>query len=1324
MKKTSSILDYSHPSLDPAVWDHDLKLYSYHKDFILRLLQTIYTTYNLKQTELWVKDIVIVGSLTTTKWLLTSDLDAHIKVDIEAFKNSNMPESTIQEAFAFLDATRKEFDRAKILAPMTQHPIEYYFECDAIAPSNVEFVGVYSLTQDAWLKEPVMFPADLDFEVSKKDVVAQAELLAESIDASLGKVKRDIKRIDELESVVKAWDRDKQQLFYSKVEQKLLEIEAELIKDVKIRQDLIDARHAGHDAMSDTEIKFKWLARFGFFSILGNIKTLLEETGGKVTTQELPIIDKILSESSLKEAFLKEAFEKETETDICVDLDKTIAKAAKYPEIGEPIEGAKEGLQALKDMGYNVIIYSCRADEGAGVDKVREYLDKHDLPYDSIFEGEKPFAKFYIDDHAIRFDNWDNVLKQVEKSEKKASLYVTAIDAYYHGGSGDSIRQIAKDGYVMAPLETGRANQSPLAGRAYLTKDLSYALIYALGANMVGSSDISHISGGPEGGVVLVAPNEDALIPDEDWLGEQLASGFESMLKQQTPNSIYTNLASMPILNPVFNNLKKHDKRSLWDASYQSMLGKMAIRILQKSYPQYLKGLAKESPHMSHEGNMKVLQAWVFDKARDNPKLQRDGSNFFNVAQEIPVTKTASLKIARLADKYWIDPRGQEYPVENNLGHEGWVQKNMPDAYEGVDNSDQATAMIRDGWTRITTESDYDFAMEVADLNNLPSYLDNFVAQHYTGGGVEIDDLEGNYQDIQDPFPNLRKAIYQAKRLRNAASLFSKKDITAQTKKIKQGNYSCVMALVPHELAQEIVAWGVNNVPDEDVYKDGDKFGRELESHVTIKYGLLTDDGKHVRRSFNNSKPFKAKLGKVRHFQPPELPFDVLTIEVISEDLTKANEMICDKFDCAEGLVSDEYKPHITIAYMKRDTAKEYVGADEFEGKEIELDTVVFSPNKGNRTYFSVGTDKESSFLLEKIDKIADFLPSLFNAPDNKWQEAEGGDDKEIALNPDSVSDDTTSAEPCTTGKPRTKEVWRQFISMFSNLFSKNDTRKIESYDKELEDIEKNELGEDQTLLEYSKDFTDLNLKHMPHNTTWDSLTQDGEPSKPTSVTYSPQISNEDNLDQNSPGGYPRRFMGKPKGEWFSNEGEANHILIDMLKNREAAIDHLTQEITKTAITRQYALYVGGRLAIRTLTRAKAIQTCKERFPAEFAAGNYEIKEEEFKVSSLNKEAGSQSASVPDYLIDEWKTDQLHDDISEEPYVNHDQRDTSYGMHDSPENTGTGIGWPQDNSRAVVHLDTLENPAYRNDPFGIGEYHITYYNAMPMSDGIEQTNED
>src|SRR6185295_3783764 len=170
---------------------------------------------------------------------------------------------------------------------------------------------------------------------------------------------------------------------------------------------------------------------------------------------------------------------------------------------------------------------------------------------------------------------------------------------------------------------------------------------------------------------------------------------------------------------------------------------------------------------------------------------------------------------------------------------------------------------------------------------------------------------------------------------------------------------------IPHGIAQEIVEFGVREIPDEDLYTDEDgNLGRELQAHVTIMYGLLTDDAKSVRRSFNHTKPFKAKLGKVRHFQPPERDFDVVTVEVISDDLHAANAMIEDKFKCADDLPSSgEYKPHVTVAYVKRNAAKKHIGSDEFEGIEIELDTLVFSPRVGNKTHFSIGSNKKHASM-------------------------------------------------------------------------------------------------------------------------------------------------------------------------------------------------------------------------------------------------------------------------------------------------------------------------------------------------------------------------
>jgi len=165
--KIASILDFSFPYLDPAVWDQDMHLFAYQRDFILRLIDKMYNTYSLKDHEKWVIDAVILGSLTTSKWLLPSDLDVHIRVNLDAFIETNMPGTSKEEAFARLDTVRKEFDRAKILLPMTQHPAEFYFESADIKSSNEEMVGVYSLMQDKWLKAPILFDASLTWKRAK-----------------------------------------------------------------------------------------------------------------------------------------------------------------------------------------------------------------------------------------------------------------------------------------------------------------------------------------------------------------------------------------------------------------------------------------------------------------------------------------------------------------------------------------------------------------------------------------------------------------------------------------------------------------------------------------------------------------------------------------------------------------------------------------------------------------------------------------------------------------------------------------------------------------------------------------------------------------------------------------------------------------------------------------------------------------------------------------------------------------------------------------------------------------------------------------------------
>lgn len=55
------------------------------------------------------------------------------------------------------------------------------------------------------------------------------------------------------------------------------------------------------------------------------------------------------------------------------------------------------------------------------------------------------------------------------------------------------------------------------------------------------------------------------------------------------------------------------------------------------------------------------------------------------------------------------------------------------------------------------------------------------------------------------------------------AKLFSKKEIVSEQKSVtKLAEYACLMAVVPHDLAQSIVTWGARNIKDRNIYVGND----------------------------------------------------------------------------------------------------------------------------------------------------------------------------------------------------------------------------------------------------------------------------------------------------------------------------------------------------------------------------------------------------------------------------------------------------------------------------------------------------------------------
>lgn len=164
--------------------------------------------------------------------------------------------------------------------------------------------------------------------------------------------------------------------------------------------------------------------------------------------------------------------------------------------------------------------------------------------------------------------------------------------------------------------------------------------------------------------------------------------------------------------------------------------------------------------------------------------------------------------------------------------------------------------------------------------------------------------------------------------------------------KIAKHSYSWIGAELPKKIANKIQKWGKENIPNDILYR-AKEFGRELETHITVKYGLTTDNYGIIKELFKDEKPIKARLGKIGFFKANS-DFDVVIIKVDSKDLHKINEKINNNLNDEDKF--DVYKPHCTIAYVKKGEAAKYAGDDIFDGEEIIFDELVFNDYNDNRT--------------------------------------------------------------------------------------------------------------------------------------------------------------------------------------------------------------------------------------------------------------------------------------------------------------------------------------------------------------------------------------
>lgn len=159
-------------------------------------------------------------------------------------------------------------------------------------------------------------------------------------------------------------------------------------------------------------------------------------------------------------------------------------------------------------------------------------------------------------------------------------------------------------------------------------------------------------------------------------------------------------------------------------------------------------------------------------------------------------------------------------------------------------------------------------------------------------------------------------------------------------------SYASTHALVPNPL-RKAIRDAVVSIPD-DALADP---GRELDSHVTILYGLTGDDPSAVQDVLDSypQSGITFMTNGISVFERPE--YDVLKIDIISTSAESLHHLFKRKLE--NKCEWSSYIPHISLAYLKKGLGRIYCAPGnlpDFSGDLFSAMEIVFSDSKEKKT--------------------------------------------------------------------------------------------------------------------------------------------------------------------------------------------------------------------------------------------------------------------------------------------------------------------------------------------------------------------------------------
>lgn len=233
-----------------------------------------------------------------------------------------------------------------------------------------------------------------------------------------------------------------------------------------------------------------------------------------------------------------------------------------------------------------------------------------------------------------------------------------------------------------------------------------------------------------------------------------------------------------------------------------------------------------------------------------------------------------------------------------------------------------------------------------------------------------------------------------------------------------------------------------NDIADKADLPPYAKDGINIEPHITLKYGLHTTNAADVEPILKGEKPIEVTLGKTGVFKGADkkipgtdkpLPYDVVTVEVDSPDLARLNKKISDNAKVTDTF--NEYKPHVTIAYVKAGMGEKYANRTDFEGQKFTFDGVKFSPaDKSGKTQIPLTSDLEPVTPKTNISSEGkspwqrtreEFHKSLSDYDRERLDRIDTGEERRVIYQPKDIQDRLERDNPVLKGRPDAVVLYR-----------------------------------------------------------------------------------------------------------------------------------------------------------------------------------------------------------------------------------------------------------------------------------------------------------